>query len=85
MQLLLGRFLHEEISPQKMREQLQKQMQHKSFSLVEGSPAPQPAWNWLKTILDVRLVNPNVYCADIHAWAEAVHNDIQQADLTGLN
>ena len=78
MKQLLGRFLQEGISPTRMQELLQKQMQHKSFSMVKGEPMPTPTWNWRKTVLDVRQDNAEMYCADVRAWAESVHNDLLQ-------
>ena len=81
---LLARFLNEGISPARMRQLLQQQMQNKSFSVVKGTPAGQPAWTWSKTIMEVRLDDSTTYCADMHAWAEAVHNDVQHTNLTGI-
>lgn len=78
MQKLLGRFLQESISPEKMRVQLRKQMQYKSFSMVKGEPVPDLTWKWSKTILDVRQDHAEMYCADVRAWAESVYNDIKQ-------
>ena len=79
---ILHEFLVDGVSPVRMRQLLQQPMQNKSFSMVKGAPAAQPDWNWAKTIMDVRLDDPTIYCADVRAWAEAVHHDIQQADLT---
>jgi hypothetical protein len=80
MHQLLGQFLVDDISPARMRQLLQQPMQNKSFSMVKGAPAAQPDWNWTKTIMDVRLDDPTTYCADVRAWAEAVHHDIQQKE-----
>jgi hypothetical protein len=32
--------------------------------------------------MDVRLDDPTTYCADVRAWAEAVHHDIQQKETS---
>lgn len=78
MAQILHEFLVAGVSPARMRQLIQQQQktQRKSFSLVKGRGAERPSWTWRKTIMDVRLDNPDVYCADIRAWAEAVHNDI---------
>lgn len=84
---ILHEFLVDGVSPARMRQVIQQQQkrQPKSFSMVKGAPAAQPAWVWRKTIMDVRLDDPTIYCADVRAWAEAVHHDIHQhADLSGL-
>ena len=80
MRQLLRQFLLDGISPARMRQLIQQQQktQPKSFSMVKGEPAVQPRWAWSKTIMDVRLDTPTIYCADVRAWAEAIHNDIQQ-------
>ena len=78
MHNLLARFLSEDVSPARMRQQLQNQVKNKSFSLVKGEPAAQPTWAWNKTVMDVRLADADTYCADVRAWAEAVQNNIQQ-------
>ncbi|HEY3311081.1 MAG TPA: DUF5946 family protein [Anaerolineales bacterium] len=36
---------------------------------------------WTKTILDVRMTTPEVYCADITAWAKAALKDSEEIDL----
>jgi len=82
MRNLLDRFLSEGISPARMRQLLQQQMPHKSFSMVKGEPAAQPPWTWCKTVMDVRLDDPPTYCADVRAWAKAVHHDIQQKEVS---
>lgn len=82
MRQLLGRFLDDDISPARMRQLLQRQMQNKSFSMVKGTPAVQPTWTWRKTVMDVRLADPITYCADVRAWAEAVYQDIQQKEVS---
>ncbi len=78
MRQILHQFLVDRISPARMRQLLQPQMQNKSFSIVQGEPAAEPAWVWRKTIMDVRLDDPPNYCAEVRAWAEAVHHDLQQ-------
>ena len=83
---ILHDFLVAGVSPARMRQLIQKQqkIRPKSFSMVKGAVAAQPTWTWTKTILTVRLDDPTRYCADVRAWAEAVHRDIQQADITGF-
>jgi hypothetical protein len=80
MRGLLDRFLSADISPVRMRQLLQQQLKNKSFNMVKGAPTAQPDWNWTKTIMDVRLGNATTYCADVRAWAKAVHCDLQQKD-----
>ena len=36
---------------------------------------------WTKTILDVRLDDPETYCADVHAWAQAVLDDVEGIEI----
>ena len=35
---------------------------------------------WLRTILDVRDENANIYCADVTAWAKSVLNEAQDVE-----
>jgi len=53
-------------------------MANKSFSMTKGPKLAAPGWVWHKTVMDVRLGNSVTYCADVRAWADAVHKDIQQ-------
>ena len=76
MRHLLHRFLSENISPARMRQLLQGKMAHKSFSMVKGAKLGTLNVVWHKTIMDVRLDSSENYCADIRAWAEAVHKDL---------
>ncbi|MCA9917844.1 MAG: hypothetical protein KC445_07835 [Anaerolineales bacterium] len=87
MAQILHDFLVAGVSPARMRQLIRQQqkMQPKSFSLVKGGVAERPFWPWRKTIMDLRLDDPATYCADVRAWAEAVHHNIQQLDSTGLN
>lgn len=79
MAQILHEFVVAGVSPARMRQVIQQQQktQSKSFSLVKGRAAERPSWTWNKTIMDVHLNDPAGYCADVRAWAEAVHNDIQ--------
>jgi hypothetical protein len=38
---------------------------------------------WGKTILDVRSENPEVYCADITAWAMSALEETQELEIEG--
>jgi hypothetical protein len=35
---------------------------------------------WTRTILDVRLDSPEIYCADVAAWAQAALTDSEEID-----
>ncbi len=37
--------------------------------------------SWTKTILDVRVENAEVYCADVTAWARSVLEDVQGLEV----
>ena len=80
MAQILHEFLVDGVSSARMRQLIQQQQKTrpKSFSIVKGSPAERPSWTWTTTIMAVRLEDPALYCADVRAWAEAVHYDIQQ-------
>lgn len=84
MAQILHEFLVDDVSPARMRQLIQQQqkMQPKSFSMVKGTPATQPSWTWCRTIMDVRLDEATTYCADILTWAEAVHHDLQQKEVS---
>jgi hypothetical protein len=48
----------------------------RSWRMTRGGRVALPAgFSWSKTIADVRLDNPEVYCADVVEWARAVLSD----------
>lgn len=80
MRQVLHQFLVDGVSPAQMRRIIQQQQktEPKSFNLVKGISTARPNWTWNQSILDVRLDDPETYCTDVRAWAEAVHYDIQK-------
>lgn len=38
---------------------------------------------WMKTVLDVRMENADIYCEDVNAWAQAVLDDAEQVEING--
>jgi len=81
---LLRRFLDEGISPSRLRRELASHVDsgRRTFKIKSSDERPlfdRPAWQ--KTIMDVRHVEPQVYCLDVAAWARAVLTDTEQLRL----
>jgi hypothetical protein len=78
MRGLLHEFLGENKPPAFIRKQSRDLVDSskRKFKIAskDGLPVIQKS-TWTKTILDVRMENAEVYCADITAWARAVLED----------
>lgn len=72
---LLREFIVEKKSPSLIRQQVKDSVDSGKrtfkFKSKDGKPVIDKT-TWMKTILDVRTENPDVYCEDITAWARAV-------------
>lgn len=72
---LLREFIVEKKSPSLIRQQVKDSVDSGKrtfkFKSKDGKPVIDKTI-WMKTILDVRAENPDVYCEDITAWARSV-------------
>lgn len=71
---LLREFIVEKKSPSLIRQQVKDSVDSGKRTFKFKSKDGKPVINkttWLKTILDVRSENPEVYCEDIAAWARS--------------
>jgi hypothetical protein len=72
---LLREFIVEKKSPSLIRQQVKDSVDSGKrtfkFKSKDGKPVIDKT-TWMKTILDVRAENPEVYCEDIAAWARSV-------------
>lgn len=81
---ILREFLVDGKSPREVRRQNRDMVdssKRKWKIKSEDGLAKIPPIIWTKTILDVRLTNPEVYCADINAWAKAALKDSLDINL----
>jgi len=71
---LLRQFLVQKKSPAMIRKQIKDTVDSGkrkfTFKSKDGVPVIDKS-TWMKTILDVRVENANVYCEDINAWARS--------------
>lgn len=72
---LLREFIVEKKSPSLIRQQVKDNVDSGKrtfkFKSKDGKPIISKT-SWTKTILDVRVENAEVYCADVSAWARVV-------------
>jgi len=77
---LLREFLVEKKTPAMIRKQIKDTVDSGKrtfkFKSKTGVPVIEKT-TWMKTILDVRAENAEVYCEDIIAWARSVLEDAQ--------
>ena len=81
---LLRDFIIENKSPATIRKQIKDNVDSGKRTFKFKSKDGVPVINkttWAKTILDVRIENAEVYCADINAWARATLEDAEQIVL----
>lgn len=81
---LLKEFVVEGKAPQLVRKQNHFRLDSgkRDFKIASKDALPKIARHqWMKTILDIRLDDPEVYCRDVTAWAEAVLQDAQTCQV----
>jgi hypothetical protein len=81
---LLREFIVEKKSPSLIRQQVKDAVDSGKRTFKFKSKDGKPVINktsWTKTILDVRVENAEVYCADVNAWASSVLNEAQELEV----
>lgn len=81
---LLHEFLVEKKSPAAIRKQNRDVVDSgkRTFKIAEKNGTSKISLTqWTKTILDVRLENADVYCADVEAWARSVLGDAKMIEI----
>jgi len=78
---LLHEFIVEGKSPSVIRQQVKDSVDSGKrtfkFKSADGKPVIQKT-SWKKTILDIRLDDPEIYCADVAAWARSVFDESEK-------
>ena len=77
---LLREFIVEKKSPSLVRQQVKDSVDSGKRTFKFKSKDGVPVINkttWMKTILDVRAENAEVYCEDVTAWARSVLEDAE--------
>jgi hypothetical protein len=77
---LLAQFINEGKTPAEVRQQNRHKLDsgQRKWRVTKGAKISTDGINWTRTIADVRLDNPKVYCADIELWAKSVLADTEK-------
>ena len=78
---LLRQFLQEALSPERARRQNKSAVDsgNRTWSITRGPKLPGvEAIKWSRSIADVRLDTPEIYCADVRLWAASIIKDSEQ-------
>ncbi len=81
---LLREFLIEKKPPSFIRKQNRDAVDSgkRTFKIAEKNGLPKISrTKWTKTILDVRMENAEVYCADVEAWALSVLGEAKMVEF----
>lgn len=77
---MIAQFTQEGITPAEMRKQNRSRFDsgQRTWRVPKGAKLSEfDAIVWSRTIADVRLDNPVIYCADVELWASSVLADTQ--------
>lgn len=74
---LLVQFIQGDKTPAQVRAQNRRQLdsQQRKWSITKGEKISLEGLSWSRTIADVRLDTPEIYCADVELWAKYVLAD----------
>jgi hypothetical protein len=75
---MIVQFTQEGMTPAEMRKQNRSRLDsgHRTWSVTKGVKLSEfDNIVWSRTIADVRLDNPEVYCTDVNDWALSVLED----------
>ncbi|MCL4299705.1 MAG: hypothetical protein KJ077_28475 [Anaerolineae bacterium] len=77
---LLVQFVREGKTPAEVRAQNRRKLdsQHRKWSITKGEKISTEGWVWTRTIADIRLDTPELYCADVELWAKSVLADTEK-------
>ena len=79
---MVAQFIHQGITPADVRRQNRQAFDsgHRQWSFTKGAKiSTLDGLVWTRTIADVRLDTPEVYCADVRTWATGVLLDTESA------
>ncbi len=78
---MLRQFVRKGITPARLRRENRAKVDggRRKWSITQGDKyARFDSIVWTRTIADVRLDDPQVYCADVRQWAESVLADTER-------
>jgi hypothetical protein len=77
---MVAQFIHQGITPEDARRQSRKRFDssQRRWSVTKGAKmAGLDGIVWTRTMADVRVATPDLYCADVKAWATGVLSDTE--------
>lgn len=77
---MLAQFIEGDITPDTMRKRNRSKFDsaHRTWSVTKGPKLPEfDAVVWSRTIADIRLDDPETYCADVRLWAVSILKDTE--------
>ena len=77
---MVAQFIHQGITPSDVRRQNRKRLDssQRRWSVTKGAKmSGLDGIVWTRTIADVRLDTPDLYCADVKLWAAGVLSDTE--------
>lgn len=77
---LLAQFIQEGISPANMSKKYQQKLDNsrRNWSITKGTKLTEfDTIHWSRTIADIRLDSPELYCVDVERWAGSIVNDTE--------
>ncbi len=78
---MLAQFIYQGLEPSDARKQNHKKLDsgHRQWKVTRGAKiSGLEGLSWTHTIADVRLKDPEVYCADVKLWAKSVLADTEK-------
>jgi len=78
---MIAQFIQGGITPAEMRKQNRSRFDsgRRKWSVTKGAKLSEfDAIEWSRTIAEVRLDNPDIYCADVKLWAMSVLTDTKK-------
>ncbi|MBI3942354.1 MAG: hypothetical protein HY326_05020 [Chloroflexi bacterium] len=77
---MIAQFVQENVTPAEIRKRNRSGLdsRQRKWSITKGAKLAEfDTIVWSRTIADVRLDNPTVYCADVELWAQSILADTQ--------
>lgn len=79
---MVAQFVEEGVTPAEIRKRNRARLdsRQREWSITKGPKLAEfDTITWSRTIADVRLDDPQTYCADVERWAESVLADAEAA------
>ncbi|MCL4871458.1 MAG: hypothetical protein KJ063_21060 [Anaerolineae bacterium] len=77
---MVAQFVHDGVMPAEMRRRGRSRLDsgHRTWSMSKGAKLAEfAAIVWSRTIADIRLDNPEIYCHDVTQWAMSILSDTE--------